>query len=109
MTFYKAKKIVIIAEKILSDKICKIIDESGAKGYTVVPAGGKGAHRRHYTSERASVVDDFSTVRIEVIVGNKSVAEKIGNIVVEECFKNYSGIVYLEDVEILRKEKFNGD
>jgi len=109
MTFYKAKKIVIIAEKILSDKICAIIDASGAKGYTVVPAGGKGAHRRHYTSERASVVDDFSTVRIEVIVGNKSVAEKIGNTVVEECFQNYSGIVYLEDVEILRKEKFNGD
>jgi len=42
-------------------------------------------------------------------VGNKSVAEKIGNIVVEECFKNYSGIVYLEDVEILRKDKFNGE
>ncbi len=109
MTFHKAKKVVIIAEKMLSNKICEIIDASGARGYTVVPAGGKGGHHRHFTSERASVVDDFSTVRIEVIVNDKSIAEGIGNKVVEDCFGNYSGIVYLEDVEILRPAKFNGE
>ena len=107
MTFYKAKKVVIIAEKMLSSKICNIIESSGARGYTVVPAGGKGAHHKHFTSERASVVDDFSTVRIEVIVNDKTVAENIGNKVVQECFDKYSGIVYLEDVEILRRDKFN--
>ena len=107
MTFHKAKKVVIIAEKILSQKICDIIDSSGARGYTVVPAGGKGTHHRHFTSERASVVDDFSTVRIEVVVGNSSIAETIGNKVVDECFDKYSGIVYLEDVEIIRPSKFN--
>ena len=109
MTFHKAKKVVIIAEKMLSSKICEIIESSGARGYTVVPAGGKGAHHEHFTSERASVVDDFATVRIEVIVNDKSIAEGIGNKVVEECFDKYSGIVYLEDVEILRRAKFNGD
>lgn len=109
MTFYKAKKIVIIAEKMLSSKICEIIDASGARGYTVVPAGGKGGHHMHFTSERASVVDDFSTVRIEVVVRDASVARKIGTKIVEECFDKYSGIVYLEDVEILRPDKFNGD
>jgi len=109
MTYHKAKKAVIIAEKILTPKILDIIESSGARGYTVVPAGGKGAHHQHYTSERASVVDDFSTVRIEVIVKNKSIAEKIGSKVVEECFNKYSGIVYLEDVEVIRAEKFNGD
>ena len=108
MTFHKAKKVVIIAEKMLTEKILNIIEASGARGYTVVPAGGKGAHHRHFTSERASVVDDFATVRIEVVVRDKSVAETIGNDVVEKCFGNYSGIVYLEDVEILRPAKFNG-
>jgi len=29
--------------------------------------------------------------------------------VVEECFGNYSGIIYLEDVEILRPAKFSGE
>ncbi|MDZ7806182.1 MAG: P-II family nitrogen regulator [Gracilimonas sp.] len=96
---------MIIAEKILSPKICEIIESSGARGYTVVPAGGKGSHHKHFTSERASVVDDFSTVRIEVVVNDKSVAETIGKEIVEECFDKYSGIVYLEDVEILRPDK----
>jgi len=109
MTFYKAKKIVIIAEKMLSAKVCEIIESNGARGYTVVPAGGKGSHHMHFTSDRASVVDDFSTVRIEVIVKNASAAEKIGKEIVEECFDKYSGIVYLEDVEIFRPAKFNGD
>jgi nitrogen regulatory protein PII len=108
MKFHKAKKIVIIAEKMLTSKILDIVESSGARGYTIVPAGGKGAHHKHFTSERASVVDDFSTVRIEVIVKDKAVAETIGSDVVEHCFHTYSGIVYLEDVEILRPAKFNG-
>ena len=109
MTYHKAKKVVIIAEKILTSKICEIIDASGARGYTIVPAGGKGGHHKHFTSERASVVDDFSTVRIEVITKDKAIAEGIGIEVVEKCFDKYSGIIYLEDVEILRPAKFNGD
>lgn len=109
MTFHKAKKVVIVAEKMLTEKICNIIESSGARGYTVVPAGGKGAHHRHFTSERASVVDDFATVRIEVVVSDKTIAESIGKKVVEDCFGNYSGIIYLEDVEILRPAKFTGD
>lgn len=108
MTFYKAKKVVIIAEKMLSSRICELIEAHGARGYTVVPAGGKGSHHVHFTSERASVVDDFSTVRIEVILKDPELAEEIGSKVVEECFENYSGIVYLEEVEILRPAKFNG-
>jgi nitrogen regulatory protein PII len=109
MTYHKAKKVVIIAEKILTSKICEIIDASGARGYTIVPAGGKGAHHKHFTSERASVVDDFATVRIEVITKDKTIAESIGIDVVEKCFNKYSGIIYLEDVEILRPAKFNGE
>jgi nitrogen regulatory protein PII len=109
MTYHKAKKVVIIAEKMLTEKICGIIESSGVRGYTIVPAGGKGTHHRHFTSERASVVDDFATVRIEVVVSDKSIAESIGSKVVENCFGNYSGIVYLEDVEILRPAKFSGE
>jgi len=109
MTFYKAKKIVIVAEKILTTKICDIIDQNGAHGYTVVPAGGKGEHHTHYTPERASVVADFANVKIEVIVNNKSTAERIATRILEECFVNYSGIVYLQDAEILRPAKFEDE
>ncbi len=109
MTFHKAKKIIIVAEKMLTEKICAIIEKNGGRGYTVVPAGGKGAHHTHFTSERASVVDDFTNVKVEVIVNDKTAAENIGTQVVEECFNTYPGIVYLEDVEILRPAKFDKD
>ncbi|MCG8372480.1 MAG: hypothetical protein MI700_03065 [Balneolales bacterium] len=106
MKFYKAKKIVIVAEKILKEKICEIIEKNGAHGYTVVRAGGKGEHHMHYTPERASVVADFGSIKIDVIVNNQSTAENIATQILEQCFVNYSGIVYLEDVEVLRPSKF---
>lgn len=106
MPYHKAKKVVIIAEKIITEHICEIIESAGARGYTIVPAGGKGMTKRHFTTDRASVVDDFTTVRIEVVVGSQEVAEQIGETVLKECFSNYSGIVYLEDVEVLRQDKF---
>ncbi len=109
MTFYKAKKIVIVAEKILTTRICEIIDHHGAHGYTVVPAGGKGEHHMHYTPERASVVADFANIKIDVIVNDESTAKNIAEQILEECFVNYSGIVYLENVEILRPAKFEGE
>ncbi|MCC5925625.1 MAG: hypothetical protein JJU41_03605 [Bacteroidetes bacterium] len=107
MTFHKAKKVVIVAEKIIASKIAAVIEEQGGKGYTVVQAGGKGEHGSHYTSERAAVVDDFSTVRIEVVVADREVAERISKKVVEKYFDKYSGIVYLMDVEIIRTTKFS--
>jgi len=109
MTFHKAKKVVIVAEKIIASGIIEVIEANGARGYTVVHAGGKGEHGRHYTSERASVVDDFSTIQIEVVVANGEVAERIGKSVVEQFFDTYSGIVYLTDVEVLRTTKFTSD
>lgn len=36
--FYPATKLIIITETFVSRHVCKIIDDSGAKGYTLVPA-----------------------------------------------------------------------
>jgi capsular polysaccharide biosynthesis protein len=51
-------------------------------------------------------VDDFSNIKIEVITMNRDIAEKIANEVAEQFFQDYSGITYLETVEILRPHKF---
>jgi nitrogen regulatory protein PII len=39
----QANKLVIVTEKILLKKIAKIVEECGAKGYTVMETGGKGS------------------------------------------------------------------
>jgi len=106
MKMHKAKKIVIITEKLVSAGVCKIIEDCGASGYTTARAGGKGSRNMRSTSERASVIEDFVNIKIEVIVNDKVMADKIMTQVAEKYFDSYSGITYVEDVEILRPEKF---
>ena len=51
----------------LLKKIAKIIDEAGATGYTVMPAGGKGS-RGVRSSGQPSVGDTFAgNVKFEVL------------------------------------------
>ena len=107
MTLHKATKVVIITEKLIADKVCQIVDEAGASGYTRTAAGGKGSRDvRRSLTDRASVVNEFSNIKIEVIVPDRATAEDIMNRVSSKFFKNYSGITYLENIEILRPEKF---
>lgn len=102
---YKATKIVIITEKLIFNGVAKIIEEEGASGYTMVAAGGKGS-RGIRSSGRPAVVDAFANVKVEVICASKGMAERIADRVANQYFENYSGITYLEEVEILRPHKF---
>ena len=102
---YKAAKVVIITEKVILEQVAEVIEAHGATGYTVFAAGGKGSRGVRPTG-RAAVVDGFSNVQIEVITETHITAEEIAVDVAERFFQNYSGITYLEDVEILRSHKF---
>ena len=105
MEHHKATKVVIITEKIILEKVAKLIEAAGARGYTVTPAGGKGSRGVRSTSQ-AAVIDELSNVKIEVITGSKDAANRIADEVAEQFFDNYSGITYLEEVEVLRPHKF---
>lgn len=102
-----AKKLVIITEKVLLKKVAKIIDESGATGYTVVDAGGKGS-RNVRSSGQPSVSDTQSNVKFEVLTENPDMALKISDRVALEFFDDYSGIAYICDAEVLFAHKFCG-
>ncbi len=101
-----ASKLVIVTEKVLLNKVAKIIDEAGATGYTVVDAGGKGS-RNMRSSGRPTVSDSFSNVKFEVLTPNRDMAVKISDAVAVQFFDDYSGIAYLCDVmEVLHAHKF---
>ena len=103
---YKAKKIVIITEKVILEELTDLIENCGATGYTVYSAGGKGS-RGMRASSRDSVTDAFANVKVEVITGDSNLASDIADKITDTYFANYSGIIYLEDVEILRPQKFH--
>lgn len=102
---HKAKKIVIITEKLITEGVTEIIEECGATGYTITSAGGKGS-RGVRSAERGVAMDAFVNVKIEVITGSEDLANEIADKVAAKYFENYSGITYLQDVEILRPQKF---
>ena len=105
---HKAKKVVIITEKVIVDRVLKIVEDAGATGYTVSAVGGKGS-RNVRSEDRPKIVDALSNVQIEAIVGADDVANRIVEEVADTFFTNYSGITYLEEVEILRPHKFGAD
>ncbi|NEQ54192.1 MAG: hypothetical protein F6K11_29355 [Leptolyngbya sp. SIO3F4] len=102
----QATKLVIVTEKLLLNKIAKIIDAAGAPGYTVIETGGKGS-RNVRSSGKPTVGDNFSNIKFEVLTPTREMAVKISDEVATKFFDDYSGISYLCDVmEVLHAHKF---
>ncbi|MFY9212250.1 MAG: hypothetical protein WAO69_14085 [Aestuariivita sp.] len=102
---YQATKIVIITERTILEGVTRLIEKGGATGYTHVDAGGKGSRGKR-SANRPGISGVMSNVKIEAIVSDKATAEAIITAVAETYFRNYSGIAYVEPVEILRPYKF---
>lgn len=103
MKFHKAKKVVIVTEASILDDVIETITKLGVDGYTVQSATGKGERGVRSGNHFSSL---FKNVRIDVIT-TEEVAKKIAVEMVEKFFKNYAGIVYMLDVEIIRAKKFH--
>lgn len=101
----KHNKLVIVTEKLLLKPITKIIEEAGATGYTIMPAGGKGS-RNVRSSGHPNVSDTYSNIKIEVLTSNRDMALKISDEVAAQFFDNYSGITYICEAEVLHAHKF---
>lgn len=102
---YRAVRVSIVTEKLNEREIERIVEQAGATGYSVFEGSGKGSHGVK-TRDRPSIVNAFSLVKIEVIVPDHETAEAIAETVAERYFQDYAGIVYIDDVEVLRREKF---
>jgi nitrogen regulatory protein PII len=102
---HEATRVTIIAERLLESRITDIINKAGASGYTLLDGSGKGQHGRHL-SKGATVINSFSILKIEFVVLDRDIALAVADEIEKTCFDNYSGIVYLSRVEILRKNRF---
>ncbi|MBF2097669.1 MAG: hypothetical protein IGQ88_04750 [Gloeomargaritaceae cyanobacterium C42_A2020_066] len=102
-----AKKLVIITEKILLKKVAKIIEESGATGYTVLETGGKGS-RNVRSSGQPNVSDTEGNVKFEVLTNDRVMAEKIADEVAVQFFLDFAGMIYICDAEVLYGHSFCG-
>lgn len=102
---HRAIKLVIITERTILEGVAALIEAGGAAGHTHVEAGGKGSRSKR-SLRRPQISGVMSNVKIEAIVSDHDTAEAIIEAVATRYFTNYSGIAYVEAVEILRPHKF---
>ncbi len=99
MALVTLKLVTIIAEGFLEEKLVRDIKKLGATGYTITPARGEGSR-----GVRASEWEG-SNIRLETVV-SPAVAERILSHLAETYFANYAVIAYVENVEVVRGEKY---
>lgn len=99
MALVSLKLVTIIAEGFLEEKLVRDVKKLGAKGYTITAARGEGSR-----GVRASEWEG-SNIRLETIV-SPTVAEKILSRLAEVYFENYAVIAFVENVEVVRGEKY---
>ena len=93
------KLVTIVTERILEDRLLRMITKLGAKGYTLSPVTGKGS-RGVRASEWAG-----PDTRIETLV-SEEVADAIIEYISENFFEHYAVIVYMQSAEVVRGEKY---
>jgi hypothetical protein len=101
-----AKKVVIITETMLKDRVLGVLCALGAKGYTVYhDLSGKGRHGVRSAIEAVDKV--YGNTCIEVIVAKEELAISIMEEIYHKVLANrYAGIVYLEEIRVVCPEKF---
>ncbi|MEM9705381.1 MAG: hypothetical protein AAF850_04815 [Pseudomonadota bacterium] len=103
--FHPATKITIIAERLLQRRLITTIEEAGASGYTIVDGSGKGEHLIR-SGDKAALIKAFSIIRMEAVFADEAKARTLAADIAETYFNEYSGIVYISPIEVIRKEKF---
>jgi nitrogen regulatory protein P-II 2 len=95
----KLKRVTIVAESVVAERIQEDVLRLGAKGYTTTHAEGRGSR-----GVRASEWEGHN-VKLETIV-TPEVAGKILKYMEAKYFEHFAVIAYTIDVEVIRAKKY---
>ncbi|HYC04457.1 MAG TPA: P-II family nitrogen regulator [Azospirillaceae bacterium] len=102
MQTHQRKKVEIVVERARAPALVEAIQKLGATGYTIIPdVSGNGRHGKMGHNE---VLDVYRSTMIIVLA-----AEPLARRIMEEAHRlmeNYTGIVWLSDVEVVRGDHF---
>lgn len=93
------KRVTVITEAVLEQRLVREVKQLGAKGYTLTEARGEGVR-----GIRAGGVEGRN-LRLEVIV-SAAVADRILTHLAEHYFADYAMVATVENVEVVRGEKY---
>ena len=100
MPLIARKLLTVVTEAALEATLVSEIERLGARGYTITDARGKGSH-----GTRDATWAPHANIRLEVLCGADT-ALAICEALRERYSDNYSMVMYVADVDVLRPEKF---
>jgi hypothetical protein len=95
-----AKLVTVIAEAVLTERLTRLVLETGASGYTLSPARGMGSR-----GLRSTTVVDGDNIRLEALMG-QTAAASLFDVLARDFFPHYALIAWATEVEVLRGAKF---
>lgn len=99
MQTHPLKLVTIVAEALLEERLIHSLEKAGARGWTIALVRGEGSR-----GVRASEWEGRN-VRIETLVAEE-VADRLMEVLAERYFPHYAVVAYVQDVEVVRGEKY---
>lgn len=96
----KRKLVTIVTEASLERSLLVELEKLGAHGYTITDVRGKGSR-----GVRNAGFDLTANIRIDIVCTAET-ADAIATAMRERYYDNYAMIMYVEDVDVQRPEKF---
>jgi nitrogen regulatory protein P-II 2 len=91
--------LTIVAERLLRDRILRHLDALGVSGYTVIDSEGRGA--------RGVMVDEWQGDNVEIqVLASREAIDQVAMKMRERYFDHYSIILFAQDVDVLRPDKY---
>jgi nitrogen regulatory protein PII len=100
MQHYTRRMVTIVTEAALERALVTELEALGVKGFTITDARGKGSR-----GTRQSDWVQEGNIRVEVIC-DPELADRIAAHVRDKFYANYAMILFLQDVSVLRSDKF---
>lgn len=96
----KRTLLTVITEAAIEQTLLRDLDRLGVRGYTVSDARGRGSR-----GVRDAAWEEAANIRIEVICPRAQAESALGHLRAR-YYADYAMVAFLQDIEILRPEKF---
>jgi nitrogen regulatory protein PII len=100
MQQYTRRMVTLVTEAVLERSLIAELEALGVRGFTITDARGKGSR-----GTRQSDWGQEGNIRVEVIC-DPALAERIADRVRERFYDHYAMILFMQDVDVLRPDKF---
>jgi nitrogen regulatory protein P-II 2 len=99
MNTTRLRKVTIIAEAVLEDRLLREVKELGSRGYTLTEVRGEGSR-----GVRASEWEG-KNIQLELLV-SAEVADALLDHLAANYFEHYAVVAYVGEVEVVRGERY---